>query len=106
MGFILLSQTSVHGFVRRAICLISPCAMRHPEINVSGMAARYSRVARYVVDDVEYAEAATTGELSVAAPRRTTGPSAAQNRFQCALAAPAFCENPLDDEVFVVTQAA
>ena len=53
------------GLPRRPISSVSSRATRRPEIEVSAIAARHSRVMRHVVDDVEHPEAAAAGELVV-----------------------------------------
>src|SRR5262245_54355648 len=49
------SETITPGLPRRAITAVSSRATRRPEIDVSGIAAKHSRVT--VVDDVEDAKA-------------------------------------------------
>jgi hypothetical protein len=53
------SETIMPGLPRRPIRSVSSRATRRPEIEVSGIAARHSRV----IDDVQHPKASSAGEL-------------------------------------------
>src|SRR5271156_3051276 len=65
-----LSETIMPGLPRRSINAVSSGATRRPEIEVSGIAARHSRV---TVDDVEDPKSPAAGQLVVDEIQRPAG---------------------------------